>query len=170
MNAAVRYGVVAVVVWLGVLPLLTLMHELGHAMAALALTGQPVAVQLGRKPSIAKWRWGRVALGARFPINWVGFCAVAHPDQVTRPTQVWIALAGPLVSLLLLLVSSGAALALHSGPMLLAQLSTLFATGALIQLVVTLAPLRYPSWWGAYAGKKSDGYRALELLRQEAPA
>ncbi|WP_313695394.1 hypothetical protein [Halorarum halobium] len=34
-----------------------------------------------------------------------------------------------------------------------------------IQLLVTLAPVEYPDWWGTYAGTKSDGRRVLDALR-----
>ena len=33
------------------------------------------------------------------------------------------------------------------------------------QLLVTAVPMRYPRWFGPYAGRVSDGYRIVRLLR-----
>jgi hypothetical protein len=33
------------------------------------------------------------------------------------------------------------------------------------QLLVTAIPLRYPAWFGPYAGWTSDGYRIVRVLR-----
>lgn len=37
--------------------------------------------------------------------------------------------------------------------------------GAIVQLLVTRVPVRYPSWMGAYAGYPSDGAMILRRLR-----
>jgi hypothetical protein len=34
---------------------------------------------------------------------------------------------------------------------------------ALLQLLLTVLPIRYPSWWGDYAGTHSDGYHFWRL-------
>jgi hypothetical protein len=33
------------------------------------------------------------------------------------------------------------------------------------QVLVTAIPLRYPAWFGPYAGWTSDGYRIVRVLR-----
>lgn len=45
-------------------------------------------------------------------------------------------------------------------------LYSVFWWGA-FQPVMTLAPMRYPSWWGPYADRLSDGVRARRAFANE---
>lgn len=51
----------------------------------------------------------------------------------------------------------------------LAQIFVSRSYGALMQLIVTVIPVRYPSWMGAYAGYLSDGAMILRCVRGEYP-
>lgn len=55
--------VIAMLVWLVVLPPIASVHELGHALAALCLTGRPVTAQRGRTPPLLEGSRGTVISG-----------------------------------------------------------------------------------------------------------
>ncbi|MDX9955959.1 MAG: hypothetical protein RBT75_17805, partial [Anaerolineae bacterium] len=76
-----------------------------------------------------------------------------------------IHLAGPLASLLLALLGWGV-LSLQAIPLWLARACNTIAIAACIQFLVTILPVRYPRWVPGYGCKSSDGWRALQSLRQ----
>lgn len=166
-------GLVAfVLLWFVVAPVLTLLHELGHAAAALMLTRRPVTVILGdcrHRPDLAHVRgaWGRLAFRARLPSGWVGFCD--RDDQALSSRRAaTIVLSGPAASLALALELSVVANGLRDAPPLVQTVSVWAAFGALLQFLATIVPWRYPRWWGggAYGGIASDGLWAWRLLRE----
>jgi hypothetical protein len=79
-------------------PLLVLLHELGHAVAALALTDGEVAVILGRGSGLelAAERF-RLQVGLR--PSPTALCMYQPTTLRRRRAEAWIALAGPAVSL-----------------------------------------------------------------------
>jgi hypothetical protein len=113
--SSVELAVAIVVVWSAGLPVLTLLHKLGHAVAALALTRSPVHVRVGAEPPLLRLAVGRLTLALHPWRGWIGFAS-------------WYSLG---------------------------------------LVLVTAWPMRYPSWWGAYAGFPSDGLRAWRGLRGE---
>ncbi|MDQ6915101.1 MAG: hypothetical protein M3155_04740 [Actinomycetota bacterium] len=77
-------------------PLIVLVHELGHALAALRHTHGTVRVYVGRDPGPTPWRAGRleVYIGLRLPRGGPsGLCLHLVPHRALD--QVWISLAGP---------------------------------------------------------------------------
>lgn len=149
--------------YFGYLPLLVGLHELGHAAVALAVTDEPVSVDVGGDAA-REWTVGRLTVAVSLLGGWVGFYRVE--GELSPTERAVCALAGPAVSVLICLVA----------------VATLWATGAagateflLVgaalaagwQFLATIAPVRYPDWWtDAYAGRPSDGYRALRALRE----
>lgn len=71
---------------------------------------------------------------------------------------------GPLFSLVALLALSIAAAHTDGFAHHLLMASCCLATP---QLAVTAYPMRYPTWFGPYAGQKSDGLFVMEVLRRE---
>lgn len=78
--------------------LLTLIHELGHAVAAVALTGQRVTVVIGREPSVVRFALGRIDVRWD-PKGYVAHCRLAL--GVSAPRLLVLALAGPAASIAL---------------------------------------------------------------------
>jgi membrane-associated protease RseP (regulator of RpoE activity) len=79
-------------------PPLILIHELGHALAALALTRGHVRVTVGVGPAAALLRQDRLEVRAAL-IPAFGVCEY-DPWTLQRPrAEAWIALAGPAASL-----------------------------------------------------------------------
>ncbi|MBN1921433.1 MAG: hypothetical protein JW892_09325 [Anaerolineae bacterium] len=148
--------------WFIVLPLMTLVHELSHALAVLVLTDHEVTVRLGNSDKQLKRRWNRL----QFCIGWAtGFIGTFHyADEGVAPYRnLAIHLAGPLASLLLALLGWGIT-SLREIPLWLARAGNAMAIAACIQFLITILPMRYPRWLPGYGGKSSDGWRALHSL------
>lgn len=154
----------ALLTWLVIVPLLTLLHELGHACMAIVLTKQRVLVQMGRRPAAVRLRLGKLDLHLRLSALPVGFYELSDWQRASRQQLAWIALAGPLTSLLMMALCAAAALISQGRDDSLYFLSSGAALIALGQLCFSLVPLRYPRWLGTYAGHWSDGYRSWFLL------
>ena len=123
-------------------PLVMLLHELGHALAALALTRGPVVVQTGRRafltPSI-----GRLTLAIGPGGLQAGACWHLAPDSPRA--EAAIAAAGPLASLMTAATAGTACLLLQpprAALLLLAALAVLAALDALGNLWPALHPPR----------------------------
>ena len=150
--------------WLIVLPLMTLVHELSHALAVLALTGREVTIRLGHSEQQLKWRWNRLQLCIGWATGFIGTFRYAD-ESVTPYRKLAIHLAGPLASLLLALLGWGIT-SLQGIPLWLARAGNTMAIAACIQFLATILPMRYPRWVPGYGGKSSDGWRALQALRK----
>ncbi|HHZ07121.1 MAG TPA: M50 family metallopeptidase [Clostridiales bacterium] len=149
-----------------VAPLLTLIHELGHAGAALALVPQhDVTIRIGRDPKISLYKRGRLHIlvhplgGCEGHYGW-GAARV----EVATSSAIWIALAGPLASLVMALVCAGLKNALGEGPSLARTLVNASMYYNMLQFAATIIPVKYPTWWFGYAGRWSDGLLAWHCL------
>lgn len=155
------------VFWLVTVPLLTLVHELGHAVAGLLTTGGWVraAIGSGRKP----WTLhpGRLTIELRLFSGFVGFCNREENAGSSLGEALFYA-GGPFLSLVSAVALSILSRASPDGS-LLEQVLEAGIFAALWQLVVTLVPVRYPSWMGSYAGYLSDGAMILRLIRGKYP-
>jgi len=152
-----------VVVWLVLFPIITFLHECGHALAVLALTGQDVTILLGSGRRGMKWQWGKLGVVVGWLTGFVGFTKYDQ-ERLTSRQILWVTLAGPLVSLLLTVACSAPAFT-RGIPQGFVILMRIVAYATLAQFLFTILPLRYPRWLLAYGGKTSDGWRALQLLR-----
>ena len=123
-------------------PIVLLLHELGHALAALALTRGPVVVQTGRRAFVTP-RLGRLTLALGPGGLQAGACWHLAPDS--RPAEAAIAAAGPLASLLLAAVAALACVRLDPPrglELLLAAIAVLGVLDAVGNLWPALHPAR----------------------------
>ena len=135
-------------------PVVLLLHELGHGLAALALTRGPVVVQTGRRAFVTP-RLGRLTLALGPGGLQAGACWHLAPD--TPRAEAAIAAAGPLASLLLSVLAGLACLRLdppRALQLLLAALSVLGALDAAGNLWPALHPARRTA---TGAPQESDG-------------
>jgi hypothetical protein len=144
---------------------LTLLHELGHALTALALGARRVTVNVGRPPARAV-ALGRLELRIRL-LNrprwaWFGTIDTPEGDEVSRARAIAVLAAGPIVSTVVLSALLVTAALVPWPPVLVVWV---VAAAVAWQLLVTALPMRYPSWFGPYAGRVSDGYRIARLVR-----
>ncbi|HFG1694668.1 TPA: hypothetical protein ACGF39_003740, partial [Vibrio cholerae] len=90
-----------------------------------------------------------------------GFCSIS--SRLSRVGLVFTLLGGPLVTLFLaMLLNELRMVDVGQWFTFLASFGFYFTV---FQLVLTLAPMKYPSFSGGYSGTKSDGLRILEALR-----
>jgi hypothetical protein len=159
--AVLAYGLIT---WILPVPL-TLLHELGHALPMLVLTPDRVVVRVGHQPARPVVA-GALELRVRWLNSprwaWFGYVEGEGGDDPSRARRIAILAGGPLVSALVL-----AALLMLAAfvPWPATILVWLPALAVAWQLFVTAVPMRYPRWFGPYAGRVSDGYRIVRLLR-----
>ncbi|WP_053949210.1 M50 family metallopeptidase [Halolamina sediminis] len=155
--------VLCVLLYVGVLPALVAVHELGHAAVALAVTDGSVGIVLGTEAD-REWTVGRLTIGVSALSGWVGFYRAA--GEMTLRQRTLCSFTGPLTSLSVCLVALVTLRSVDVSPVS-ELLVTGVALGAGWQFVVTAVPVRYPDWWSsAYAGRPSDGYRTVRSLRK----
>lgn len=155
------------VFWLVTVPLLTLIHELGHALAGMMTTRGWVPAAIGTGGDPRTIGLGRLRIKLRPFSGIVGSCHREYRSGSGRGEALFYG-AGPTFSL-----ASAAILGYlgtsATGNSTLGQILTLGSYAALLQLIATLVPVRYPSWMGAYAGYLSDGAMLLRCVRGEIP-
>jgi hypothetical protein len=163
LHLSLSFIVAAAAVYLVGLPLLTLVHEVGHAATAALLIGGRVTVVQGPAPPRFQLSIGQFDLRLRGIVAphrvWVGW-AFWEPHGNRRRHALATA-AGPLAS-----AACAAACAyggLHTTG-LLAELLWLLALGAGSQLLSTGLPVRYGRFFGSYAGEASDALRVRRIL------
>ena len=106
MNSAPAFPQAIVFIALGAIPV-TLLHELGHALAARRLLGTPVAVAVGSVGKLAELELGRiiVSLNALGSPGRVDGSATFDASRARAFDILLIALAGPAASAIGLIVS-----------------------------------------------------------------
>jgi hypothetical protein len=90
-----------------------LVHELGRAAAALALTKGRVCVLLGSGRTLFTVRVGRLLIGANKTWLWGGECL--HAPTASRRRSTLIALTGPLAGNAAFLATAGLAITWNGG-------------------------------------------------------
>ena len=158
-------------------PLETLVHELAHTLTNHFLTRQPVQVYLGiipqgdevyNEPIKRSRTLNFTVVGVSFHLKpFSGPIGFAHWEPVDQH-EVWTYLAGPLASLVLAIIFSVTTYFARSHTHTFSiwyYINQVAAIAAYMQFLVTIIPIRYPSWWWRYAGYPSDGYLILQTLR-----
>lgn len=153
------YLVGLVLGFLIVMPLITLLHELGHAIPQL-IAGHATEIRLGNKRNAKEIHIGKLKLSiAPLSMN-VGFASIKR--DVSKGSQILSLLMGPLVSLI---VCIGCYLINHQDlPYLVQYLLGFSMYFSFFQFLCTSIPIYYPSYFGGYEGMPSDGRQVLELI------
>lgn len=163
MNSLLQLLVVVLAVLLVGVPLVTFLHELGHAVAAAFAVGGRVTVVQGPAParvSFSVWRFDLRLHGPVRPHQGMVGWAVWGPHPDARRHVVAMA-AGPFVSGLCAGVSLLGAYELDGQRLLLG----LLGGSSTLQTLSSGLPVRYGRWFGSFAGEASDGLRIRRLLR-----
>jgi hypothetical protein len=156
------------VAWLVVLlvgmPLVTLLHELGHAVAAALAVGGRVTVVQGPGPArltASVWRLDLRLHGPTAPHQVMVGWAMWGPHPARWRHAIAMA-AGPVVSGL---CAIGCLLAAGVAPSLWRTSLELLTAASVLQTLSSGLPVRYGRWFGSYAGEASDGLRIRRLLQ-----
>lgn len=150
------------------IPLVTLGHELGHAVVPLLKTREPVRVDVGPGFSrpLFQVRAGRLTVVVRWLFFWGGQCD--WQARLTHQQRFWAIAGGPLASLLMLGVGAAALVGIRTETVwLVGQIFMILSFG---QLLITLWPMRYPTWLLGYTHRDSDGAQLLRLWPRLRPA
>ena len=83
----------SVLIW----PVLVFVHELGHAVAAVAFTGQRVVIRMGGDPYLVRFALGRIDVRYH-PSGYIAHCAMTS-WRMSRLQLAAVSLAGPAASL-----------------------------------------------------------------------
>lgn len=156
--------VVALLALMVGVPLLTLVHELGHGIAAALVVGGRVTIVQGNAPFRVAFSIWRLDVRLHGPVaphrGMVGWALWgAHPS---RRRQVLATAAGPVTSLGSTLACLGGAAETGSTPRLFLLYLALAST---LQTLSSALPVRYGRWFGQFAGEASDGLRVRRLLQ-----
>jgi hypothetical protein len=101
-------GLLTALAWLAIVAIpATLLHELGHALAALALLDTPVGVAVGSFGKVAELRLGQIA-AAGAPAGAAAQSSTHDAARAEARDILWIAVAGPALSLAAMLASLAA--------------------------------------------------------------
>ncbi|MGF2614673.1 M50 family metallopeptidase [Rossellomorea aquimaris] len=151
------------IVYLILVPLAVLLHEIGHALGAVLLTKQTRAhVYLGPHvpENAAHFRLGRMHFYLRLAT--FGYCSSLDKDgkpstEKMSPSQrIAFYAGGPVMSLIFALIS------LTASSLLTGQLFTLMQAFTIVNLFTFLStslPYIYPKWRRGLAGTPTDGLR-----------
>jgi len=129
--------------WLVTVPLLTLIHELGHAAAGLLTTRGEVTVSIGTGGKARTISLGRLSMELCLFSSLIGFCTRENASR-SRSGEVLFYGAGPMFSLISAATPGYLGSSL-SGDSSLGKVLLSASFGAFWQLIVTLVPVRYPS-------------------------
>lgn len=152
-------SILIALVLVATVPLVTLVHELGHGWAAMALTTGPVGVDVGSQRGATTVSAGRLTVSVSFT-GLGGICRF-DASRLSRRRAVAVVLAGPAANVVLAAVLTFAALAVSGvGHWLLLDLAAISA----LQFLGNLIPGH--ALGGLNHGRANDGLRAWSLVRR----
>lgn len=142
---------------------MVLLHEFGHAVAAVRLLGEDVQVEVGKVGKLAELQLGRIAVSMN-AIGPPGQAGVAEFDgsRATARDVLLIAIAGPAASLMGVLVTVFVLYAASPSGVFAGLLWAATFMGVIG--VLNLVPFRYQVTRRAPASR-SDGLLALDAAR-----
>ncbi|MEG0772837.1 site-2 protease family protein [Clostridium sp.] len=154
-----------ILMWISIVQLTTIAHELGHAIPALFFSKDKVRMYLGiAKNNEKSYSIGSLQVVFRGFHPFTGFVRWNN-NKLSRIQESIAVIGGPITSLLIAISLFLFGNSFGSG--VLTNMIKLTAYYNFYQFIVTAIPIQYPSWWGGYGGYKSDGLNALEMLKIE---
>jgi hypothetical protein len=142
---------------------LALIHEIGHAVVALGRVPGPVIVKVGRDRSMTTFGLGRMTFRLDPIIRPGEFDAICTVELRNPADKIFVALGGPLASLVVGLLAATAAYATHTSTTVQAVL-VVVACLSLLEAVVNLLPRTRTN--SAGLSLRSDGGRVVDALRE----
>jgi hypothetical protein len=147
------------------MPILTFLHELGHAIAAILYTNDEVLIQIGKGTLDYNIKIGRLYIkfaGYKSLIQ-VAYGQVIWKNESTKFRKIIIIVAGPTFSFLVFLLSTiilcKFSYSLNYTYRIILRSISFYS---LMQFLITAIPLKYKFY--PYKYMTSDGYKILELL------
>ena len=151
------------------LPVLTLLHELGHAAFALSVTSGDVHIQVGRSPELVRFRLGRLLVSfSPIPQRGVPFAGVCTYQRSNRSplAELGLVLAGPAMNAVAAVVLGALALVtLSAVPMWLTATLTLGALESLVAFLYNIDPRPASKGERARVEVRRDGPKVVRCYR-----
>lgn len=140
----------------------SLIHDLGHALAYTLLTGDSHwHIRIGSGKSILTTQ--------RLTIKWIVFDGLFKPYENrldTKPKKFLTILAGPLFSILLIVLFQYLRLRFGGFDLWFIKLDSILQLFIFINQIILLSallPIRY--FWGEFKGTESDGLQLIKLIK-----
>ncbi|MCT2534767.1 hypothetical protein NC661_04490 [Aquibacillus koreensis] len=167
MDEYVKFLIIFLVYFALVFPISTFIHELGHALPALILSKEKVEIRLGTRFKGSGVRFGRLTIKVQ-PFS--GFTGVVNfnisKESNAKARNFWILILGPMFSFFLV-VGCYFVITYNELPDVIDFLIRALMFASLAQFTLTIIPMKYPIFFGAYKGTPSDGYRVLMLFKKD---
>ncbi|MGL4914207.1 MAG: site-2 protease family protein [Romboutsia sp.] len=159
--------VIYILAYIVFMPVLVILHELGHAIVALIASKEKVEIVMGDSNLGMKFRISRLTIYFRGYKSFTGIilgyvrCTVKN-----RLGRIFLYLGGPMVSLAIA-ITLFFILSKNNIDMTLISNRTLNAllNYSLGNFIITIIPMKYNYY--PYRGDKSDGYHIMKLLKGE---
>jgi len=153
---------VFLIFYLIVLPMTTLLHEIGHGLGVIVSSKAQAKIYLGNpdEKNMENFRLGRL----HFHINWsyIGYCYWG--SELNKQQRICTLLGGPAMSLLISVACFLFAFVISTGD--LHSLLRGTAMLNLFQFIITIIPITYPRWMSGYSRQPSDGMQLLRLIKE----
>ena len=158
MKKLIHIFLIVIVFFLLIAPLLTLIHELGHAVIPL-LKNDKVSIHIGSEV-LFKSEFGDLTLSYGNPYQpWIGY---THWNNYNG---IWAIILGPMFSLFIAIILFYISLKIKS-KFILSFLIYMAIGWSGLQFLFTSLPLSYPKEMGYPAETYSDGMRIYEYFNK----
>ncbi|WP_343337391.1 hypothetical protein TPELB_24180 [Terrisporobacter petrolearius] len=157
-------AIIYALVFIVFMPILTIIHEIGHAIPALIFTNGEVSVNIGNYNLIKKIKINRLTIninGYKSLVD-ISYGYIKCTDIDSKLKSILVFAGGPVSSLFISLLSF---LYLKNTnllyiPMIIFNAISMFS---FVQFMSTILPIKYKT--RPYNGFTSDGYKILQLLK-----
>ena len=147
------------------MPILTLIHELGHAIPALIFTNEEVTVNIGNSNLNKQIKLSRLLIKINGYNSLVdvsyGYINLTPLDNKLK--VVFMTLGGPLTTLIISILLYIYLINSSLPYVLMLSFNGLFLFSA-FEFLITILPIKYS--YRPYVGCTSDGYKILQYLKK----
>lgn len=148
------------------MPILTLIHELGHAIPALIFSKENVTVNIGNSNLNKQIKLNRLLInlnGYRCVVD-VSYGYVNWSQVNNKIKLICMILGGPLTTLIVSILLYICLINVSLPFILMLVFNALFIFSA-FQFLLTILPIKY--FYNPYVGHTSDGYKILQQFKKE---
>ena len=145
-------------------PILTLFHELGHAIFILLFTDDDVDIVIGEaQAKIGSLKLKRINICFNNIITYYGMCYWGKIKQESniKFKRIFISLGGPLASAIIAGISL--LMCYYTRGSFMNRIFNIITWSSLIQFFMTIIPITYKS--GSYKDTISDGKNIMNILK-----
>ena len=147
-----------------IMPVLTVLHELGHSFLVLALTNSEVYIEIGNNNLNYTKKMGR--LNFKFKgyksLSSITFGMIRYELPKSKITRICILIGGPLISLVIFILTTLIKLSADNLSLGISITLNSISIYSFIQFVITILPIKYS--FKPYISMSSDGYKILKII------